>query len=73
VEIQSADVPGGVVNHSAQERDAAGTVVTRRTSLELIEYGLGSESPEEASPGRRRWFRSRRRGDDNNKESRRDR
>lgn len=64
VEIQSADVPGGVVNHSAQERDAAGQVVTRRSSLELVEYGLGTETAEEASPGRRRWFRSRRRGDD---------
>lgn len=72
VEIQSADVPGGVVNHAAQERDAAGTVVTRRTSLELVEYGLGSENPEEASPGRRRWFRSRRRGEDAN-QSRRER
>lgn len=66
VEIQSADVPGGVVNHSGQERDAAGVAVTRRTSLELVDYGVGSENPDEASPGRRRWFRSRRRGDDMN-------
>lgn len=61
IEIQSADVPGGVVNHSAQERDAAG-VVNRRTSLELVEYHIGSETAEEAvSPGRRRWLRQQRR------------
>lgn len=66
IEVQSAEIPGGVALHSAQERDAAGAV-TRRTALELVEYGVGSESPEEASPGRRRWFRSRnRRGDDPN-------
>ncbi|WP_254508365.1 hypothetical protein [Anatilimnocola floriformis] len=63
VEIQSADVPGGVVNHSAQERDAAGTAVTRRSSLELVDYGLGSESPDDASPGRRRWMRKQNRRD----------
>ena len=61
VEIQSAEVPGGVVNHSAQERDAAGTAVTRRTSLELVDYGLGIESPDDASPARRRWLRKQRR------------
>jgi hypothetical protein len=61
IEIQSAEVPGGVVNHSAQEKDAAG-VVTRRTSLELVEYHIGSETAEEAvSPGRRRWLRQQRR------------
>jgi hypothetical protein len=66
METQSPDIPGGVIAHSALERDAA-SVVVRRTSLELLEYGVGSESPEEASPGRRRWFRSRgRRGDDAN-------
>jgi hypothetical protein len=68
IEIQSAEVPGGVVNHSAQERDAAGTVATRRTSLELIDYGLGIESPDDASPARRRWLRKQRRD-----ENRRDR
>ena len=64
MEVQSPDVPGGVITHAALERDAASAVV-RRTSLELLEFGVGNESLEEASPGRRRWFRSRgRRGDD---------
>lgn len=62
MELQSADVPGGVVCHSAQERDAA-AAVTRRTSLELIEYGIGTEPEEQASPYRRRYFRKQRRDD----------
>ncbi len=66
MEIQSSEVPGGVITHAAHERDAAAAIV-RRSTLELVEYGVGSESPEEASPGRRRWFRSRgRRGDEPN-------
>jgi hypothetical protein len=64
IETQSPEIPGGVVLHSGQERDAT-SVVVRRTALELLDFGVGSESPEDASPGRRRWFRSRnRRGDD---------
>jgi len=60
MEIQSPDVPGGVISHSAQELDEA-QVVTRRSTLELIDYGLGSEVIEDASPARKRWFRSRNR------------
>lgn len=60
IEIQSADVPGGVVSHSAQDRDAASTV-TRRTALEIVEYGIGTEPDDQASPYRRRYFRQRRR------------
>jgi hypothetical protein len=69
-ETQSADVPGGVVAHSALERDATGAIA-RRSSLELVEYHIGSETAEEAvSPGRRRWLRQQRR---DMKDSRRDR
>ncbi|QDU31173.1 hypothetical protein ETAA8_63260 [Anatilimnocola aggregata] len=64
MEVQSPDVPGGVVSHSAQELDDA-QVVNRRSTLELIDYGVGSEPVEEASPARKRWFRSRsRRGEE---------
>lgn len=62
MELQSADVPGGVVSHAAQEQDTAATV-TRRTALELIEYGIGTEPEEQASPYRRRYFRKQRRDD----------
>jgi hypothetical protein len=72
IETQSPEIPGGVVLHSGQERDAA-AVVVRRTALELLDFGVGSESPEDASPGRRRWFRSRNRRGDDATPSRRDR
>lgn len=55
IEVQSPEVPGGVVSHSAQEQDQT-QALSRRSTLELIDYGLGSEPPEEASPGRKRWF-----------------
>jgi hypothetical protein len=38
VEFHSADVPGGVVSHSANETDATGRVV-RRSTLELLGFG----------------------------------
>jgi hypothetical protein len=60
MEIHSADIPGGVVSHSAEERDAAGIVI-RRTTLELLEYGIGTEPEEQASPHRRRYFRKQQR------------
>ncbi|WP_425616765.1 hypothetical protein NA78x_000420 [Anatilimnocola sp. NA78] len=58
MEMQSADIPGGVVSHSSQESDET-HVLTRRSTLELVDYGVGSEVVEEASPARKRWFRSR--------------
>jgi hypothetical protein len=40
-------------------------VIQRRSTLELIDYGVGSEAIEEASPSRKRWFhRSRARRSD---------
>jgi hypothetical protein len=62
MEVQSADIPGGVVSHAAQERDAASTI-TRRTALEVLEYGIGTEPEDQASPYRRRYFRQQRRQD----------
>jgi hypothetical protein len=41
VEVHSANVPGAVVSHSANETDAAGRVV-RRSTLELIDFGQPS-------------------------------
>jgi hypothetical protein len=65
IEVQSPEVPGGVVSHAAHELDE-NRVLQRRSTLELIDYGVGSEAIEEASPSRKRWFhRSRaRRGDE---------
>lgn len=39
LEVQCDDVPGGVVAHWASETDAAGRVL-RRSTLELVDYGL---------------------------------
>jgi hypothetical protein len=56
VEVHCMDVPGAVVEHSSQERDASGRVV-RRSTLALIDYE--SRRPAEAAPQlmkRRRIF-----------------
>lgn len=54
MELHCDDVPGAVVAHSAQDHDAAGKV-TRRSTLELVDYGLGNLRPDEAWKGRRRF------------------
>ncbi|MCA9249423.1 MAG: hypothetical protein KDA42_20015 [Planctomycetales bacterium] len=55
IEIHSSTIPGGLVAQSTKELDAAGRVL-RRSTLELIDYGLESERALQ----RRRVFRSRR-------------
>jgi hypothetical protein len=55
LEVHCDDVPGGVVAHSACETDAAGRVV-RRSTLELIDYGLPSGAAEsDFVPARRNY------------------
>ncbi len=49
MEIRSKDVPGGVVSHASKQLDEAGKVV-RRTTLELINYGLEPEKSESDEP-----------------------
>jgi hypothetical protein len=56
MEVHCADVPGGVVAHSAKELNVAGRVVSRE-SLELTEYQVVPIEPATtASNGRRRIF-----------------
>lgn len=57
--IHSPDVPGGVVAHWSKELDPRGNVV-RRSTLELLDYGLESEEVRTGIFGRRRGrlFRS---------------
>jgi len=43
----TTDVPGGVISHSSKEVDAEGRLV-RRSTLELVDYGL---EPQERRPG----------------------
>jgi len=43
----TTDVPGGVISHSSKEVDADGRLV-RRSTLELVDYGL---EPQERRPG----------------------
>lgn len=59
LEAQCDDIPGGVVSHSAEEQDDEARVV-RRTTLELLEFGVGVERPEDASPRRRGFFHRKR-------------
>jgi hypothetical protein len=40
-EVTCKEVPGGVVFHTSVERDKAGKIL-RRSTLELLDYGLGS-------------------------------
>lgn len=55
VEVHCDDVPGGVVSHAANETDAGGRV-TRRSTLELIDFTIGGH-PATADPTtRRRMF-----------------
>lgn len=64
LEITCDDIPGGEVAHSSQEQNAENKPL-RRSTLELLDYHVGNERPDEAWGGRRRVIhRSRpRRGD----------
>lgn len=44
IEFHAHDVPGGVVGHSSKDTDEAGRVI-RRSTLELVDYGLGGSPP----------------------------
>jgi hypothetical protein len=55
LEVHTASAPGGVVSHSSTQTDASGRV-TRRSTLELLGYGVPDPRPEEFS-GRRRQAR----------------
>jgi hypothetical protein len=58
LEVHSDDVPGGVVAHWASELDSAGRVV-RRSTLELLDYGLpAAASPLQQPPVFRRPVRA---------------
>ena len=53
LEVHCADVPGGVVAHTSREADGQGRL-TRRTTLELLEYNPGPN--DDAAGARRRLF-----------------
>jgi hypothetical protein len=57
VDVTSTDVPGGIVSRSSKQLDAEGHV-TRRTTVELVDYGAVEEQSLEG--GRRRSYRRRR-------------
>ena len=68
LEVHCDEVPGGVVAHWASETDSAGRVL-RRSTLELLDYGLpsppGQPQPVSAGPCARErplagWTRGRR-------------
>ncbi len=60
VEVDCPDVPGGVVSHSLREEDDKGRVI-RRSTLELLDYGIGpANSDDDSVPSRRPHLRSRR-------------
>ncbi len=56
VDVTSVDVPGGIVNRSSKELDADGHV-TRRTTVDLVDYGAVEDQSPDA--GRRRYRRRR--------------
>lgn len=54
VDVTSVDVPGGIVNRTSKQLDADGHV-TRRTTVELIDYAAVEDQTPDA--GRRRYRR----------------
>lgn len=52
-EVYCADVPGGVISHTSQAVNKAGKVV-RRSTLELIDYGVAGKSIGGRRTGRRK-------------------
>jgi hypothetical protein len=53
LETNCDDIPGGEVAHSSQEQNAENKVL-QRTTLELLDYSVGNEQPNENWGGRRR-------------------
>jgi hypothetical protein len=58
LEVHAADVPGGVVSHTSKETDETGRVV-RRSTLELLDYGIGDGEDEQAQMVRKIFHRAR--------------
>jgi hypothetical protein len=56
--MSSADVPGGVVNQTSKELDPAGRLI-RRSTLELLSYGIHAEKERIGLFGRKRTVRVR--------------
>jgi hypothetical protein len=56
VDVTSVDVPGGIVSRTSKQLDADGHI-TRRTTVELVDYGAVEEQAPDA--GRRRYRRRR--------------
>jgi hypothetical protein len=54
VDVTSVDVPGGIVSRTSKQLDADGNV-TRRTTIELVDYGAVEDQA--ADGGRRRLYR----------------
>lgn len=60
LEVHASDVPGGVVSHTSKETDEHGNVV-RRSTLELLDFGLGSGDDPDAQVVRKVFHRARNR------------
>jgi hypothetical protein len=58
LEVHAGDVPGGVVSHTSKETDENGRVI-RRSTLELLDYGLGDGDDEQAQMVRKIFHRAR--------------
>lgn len=58
LEVHCDHVPGGVVSHAATETDAQGRLI-KRSTLELVAYGVGKEPPTTEAQPRRRFHRNR--------------
>jgi hypothetical protein len=57
LEVNCLDVPGGVVSHTSKETDEAGRI-TRRSTLELLDYALGTGEDPEAQMVRKVFHRA---------------
>ena len=52
LEVQSINVPGGVVSHSSKQMNDKGQVV-RRSTLELLDFGIGEDQDDRRKSRRR--------------------
>lgn len=60
LEVHSSDIPGGVVSHTSKETDENGRII-RRSTLELLDYGIGTGDDADAQMVRRVYHRVRNR------------
>ena len=60
LEVHCAEIPGAVVSHTSKETDDTGRVI-RRSTLELLDYGLGTGDDAEAQMVRKAFHRVRNR------------